>query len=77
MEQGSWYSGYVGWAAQTGLVEGVGNGQFSPGSVITADQMNLIMERYSALSGQTYEKATGGSKQLTRGEFAVILASLQ
>ncbi|MNP76499.1 hypothetical protein D3C76_1737460 [compost metagenome] len=59
------------------MVEGIGNGQFSPNSIITADQMNLIMERYSSLSGQTYEKATGGSKQLTRGEFAVILASLK
>lgn len=77
VEQGSWYSGYVGWAAQAGLVEGVGNGQFLPGGIITAEQMNLIMERYIALSGQTYEKATGGSQPLTRGEFAVILASLQ
>jgi hypothetical protein len=77
VEQGSWYSGYVGWAAETGLVEGIGNSQFSPNSIITADQMNLIMERYSALSGQTYEKAAGSSQQLTRGEFASILASLK
>lgn len=73
---GSWYSGYVGWAAQTGLVQGIGNGQFSPNEIITADQINLIMERYSALSGQTYEPAAGGSRQLTRGEFAILLASL-
>jgi hypothetical protein len=77
VEQDSWYSGYVGWAAEAGLVEGIGNGQFSPNSIITADQMNLIMERYSALSGQTYQKAEGGSKPLTRGEFAVMLASLK
>lgn len=75
--QGSWYSGYVGWAAQTGLVQGIGNGQFLPDGIITADQMNLILERYSALSGQTYKAATGGSQKLTRGELAIILASLQ
>ena len=77
VEQESWYSGYVGWAAEAGLVEGIGNGQFSPNSIITADQMNLIMERYSALSGQTFQKAEGGSKPLTRGEFAAMLASLK
>ncbi|MFM9332133.1 carbohydrate-binding domain-containing protein [Paenibacillus mesotrionivorans] len=77
VEQSSWYSGYVGWAAEAGLVEGIGNGQFSPNSIITADRMNLIMERYSALSGQTYQKAEGGSKPLTRGEFAVMLVSLK
>ncbi len=77
VEQGSWYSGYVGWAAEAGLVEGTDKGQFSPNTIITGDQMNLIMERYNALSGKTYEKATGGSKPLTRGEFAVMLASLQ
>ncbi|MHA7967156.1 S-layer homology domain-containing protein [Paenibacillus sp. CAU 1782] len=74
--QNSWYSGYVGWAAEAGLVQGDGNGRFQPNKGITADHMNLILSRYSELTGKTFEAAQGGSNLLTRGEFAIVLASL-
>ncbi|OBR68335.1 hypothetical protein A7K91_14840 [Paenibacillus oryzae] len=72
----SWYSGYVGWAAEAGLVQGDGNGRFLPNNVITVDQMNLILSRYSELTGKSFDSANGGSSKLTRGEFAIMLASL-
>lgn len=44
---GSWYSGYVGWAAEQGIVEGDGQGHFLPEETVTAQQMELMLERYT------------------------------
>lgn len=34
-----WYSAYVAWAAGEGIVDGTGNGCFSPNSPVTREQM--------------------------------------
>ena len=39
------------WAAENGIVNGVGNNQFEPDSNITREQMAAILFRYAAKSG--------------------------
>ncbi|MBD3919469.1 carbohydrate-binding domain-containing protein [Paenibacillus sp. PR3] len=78
VKQGSWYSGYVGWASTNAIVLGDGAGHFLPNSSITSKQMDLILTRYAAFTGITYSSASNESEAhaLTRKELAVILASL-
>ncbi|THF76273.1 carbohydrate-binding domain-containing protein [Cohnella fermenti] len=74
--QGSWYSGYVAWASDNGLVLGDGAGNYLPSASITSTQMNLILSRYAALTGITYTASAGEDHALTRKELAVLLAAL-
>lgn len=78
VKQGSWYSGYVGWASTNAIVLGDGAGHFLPNTSITSEQMDLILTRYAALTGIAYNSASTESEAhaLTRKELAVILASL-
>lgn len=46
----SWYSGYVGWAVENGLVIGDGKGNFMPHAKLTAEQMKLVISRYAELN---------------------------
>ena len=42
----SWYGPYVAWAAENGVVEGVGDGLFAPDAPITREQMCTMLVRY-------------------------------
>ncbi|MBD2844870.1 carbohydrate-binding domain-containing protein [Paenibacillus sp. IB182496] len=80
----SWYSGYVGWAADSGLVIGDGAGAFMPEQTISRADMTLILTRYAELIGQTSaaddasgeQDASSGGRDLTRAELASMLAPL-
>lgn len=41
-----WYSEAVAWAAENGIVDGVGNGLFAPNSDVTREQMAVILYNY-------------------------------
>ncbi len=41
----SWYVGYIGWAASNGIVNGVGEGLFEPDSIITREDVCVIIVR--------------------------------
>ena len=43
---GQWYSDAVEWAAEKGIVLGVGNGRFDPNGNITREQIVTILHRY-------------------------------
>lgn len=43
----SWYSGYVGWAVESGIVQGDGNGHFMPDDNVTSEHLNLMLSRYA------------------------------
>ena len=73
---GTWYSGYVGWAAQNGLVVGYGNGQFGPSDPVTAEQFDLLLERYAARQGVTFDSGLTGSSPLTRKGAALAFYDL-
>ena len=66
VETGSWYSGYVGWAAENGLVIGYGNGNFGPLDSVTAEQFGLLLERYAAREGVAFDSGLSGGNPLTR-----------
>ena len=48
---GQWYTEAVTWAAENGVVSGVGNGRFAPNGNITREQMASILFRYAKLTG--------------------------
>lgn len=48
---GQWYTDAVAWAAENGIVGGVGNGKFDPNGNITREQMAAILYRYAQKKG--------------------------
>ncbi len=48
---GSWYAGYVAWAAENGIVTGIGEGKFAPNDNVTREQIAAILMRYAATKG--------------------------
>ena len=48
----SYYADAVAWAEQNGIVNGTGNGAFSPDSEITREQLAAILYRYAQYKGQ-------------------------
>lgn len=44
---GTWYTEAVQWAAENGIVNGVGNGRFDPDGELTREQMAAILYRYA------------------------------
>ena len=48
---GQWYAKAVAWAAENGIVGGVGDGKFDPNGNITREQMAAILFRYANKKG--------------------------
>jgi hypothetical protein len=48
---GNWATPYVNWAAKNNIVNGVGNGMFAPGDLITEEQYCTIVCRYMDSKG--------------------------
>lgn len=46
-----WYAQPVAWAAQSGVVNGVGGGKFDPNGEVTREQMAAILYRYALKTG--------------------------
>jgi hypothetical protein len=44
---GQWYTDYINWAAEKGIVEGDGKGNFNPGELITREQMAVIIQNFT------------------------------
>ena len=72
MPPGSWYSGYVGWAVEKGIVEGDGQGHFYPDQTVTAEQMALMLGRYD----KNYVNSTDLVGELTRSQLAQMLIKI-
>lgn len=53
VEVGQWYSPYVEWAAQSGIVLGYGDGTFGLNDEITVEQAAVILARYAAFTGRS------------------------
>lgn len=49
--QGTWYTAPVVWAAEQGIVQGYGDGNFGPGDSLTREQMAVMMRRYAKCMG--------------------------
>ena len=48
---GEWYEYAVNWAAENGIVNGVGNGKFDPDGNVTREQIATIFRRFSKYTG--------------------------
>ena len=48
---GTWYTDAVAWAAENGIVGGIGNNKFDPEGSITREQMATILFRYAQKKG--------------------------
>lgn len=48
-----WYRTAVDWAAETGVVNGVGNGKFAPNATLSLEQLITILYRYAEIRGIT------------------------
>ena len=58
--RGQWYTEAVAWAAENGVVNGVGGGRFEPDGNVTREQIATILYRYAGLRGVP----TGGRADL-------------
>lgn len=48
---GQWFTNYVAWASENGIVQGTANGAFSPNANITREQMAVFLYRYAKYAG--------------------------
>jgi len=48
---GKWYSDAMVWAAQSGLVQGIGNDYFAPETAVSREQIAVFLYRYAAFKG--------------------------
>jgi hypothetical protein len=51
VKAGKWYTAYVIWAAEQGIVNGTGNGKFSPNGTLTREQLCTMLVRYLKSQG--------------------------
>lgn len=57
--EGLWYTQAVAWAAENGIVGGVGKGRFDPDGKITREQIATILYRYAQNNGLDVSGHTG------------------
>lgn len=51
VEMQSWYTDAISWAAENGIVGGIGNNRFDPNGNVTREQLAAILYRYTAYMG--------------------------
>ena len=52
VEKGSYYEGYVNWALEKGIVNGIGENKFDPNSEATREEVATIISRYLDMIGK-------------------------
>lgn len=62
---GGYYAAYVNWAAEKGIVQGVGNGKFDPNRPITREEMAVMMNNFLQVTNK--KLAEKESKVFTDG----------
>lgn len=60
--EGAYYAGYVEWAARNGIVQGVGQGLFSPDQNVTREQLAVILYNYIRYMGLTLPQSTADNE---------------
>ncbi len=59
VEGGQWYANAVAWAANEGIVNGVGDGKFAPNADITREQIATILYKYSQKKSEVEAASIG------------------
>ncbi|MGI6255767.1 MAG: S-layer homology domain-containing protein [Acutalibacter sp.] len=68
----AYYGPYVAWAAQEGLVSGIGSGNFAPHSTITREQMAVIFFHYAqSVGADTALNSSSTARFQDAGEISV------
>lgn len=62
---GGYYAAYVNWAAEKGIVQGIGNGKFDPNRPITREEMAVMMNNFLQVTNK--KLAEKESKVFTDG----------
>jgi hypothetical protein len=47
----AYYAPYVEWAAQNGIVNGVGNGRFAPDRIVSREEMAVVLANFAEFTG--------------------------
>lgn len=47
----AYYMGYVEWANKNSIVNGIGGGKYTPGAIITREQLAVMIDRYATAIG--------------------------
>ncbi len=63
VQSGSYYEGYVVWAAKNGIVQGTSDTTFSPDAAVTREQMAVFLYRYAKYLGM--DTSLMGTAELT------------
>ena len=71
--EGKWYTGAAAWAAENGIVSGVGGGKFAPNRAITRQDLCVMLDRYLEVMGIELEDTSDrGFSDLNRvAEYAL------
>ncbi len=63
----AWYATTAAWAFENGIMSGTGNNKFSPNTVITREQIAMLVQNYVKYKGIYLEKVTPEVRLLDRG----------
>ncbi|MBR4880980.1 MAG: S-layer homology domain-containing protein, partial [Clostridia bacterium] len=63
----AWFATTAAWAYENGIMSGTGNNKFSPNTVITREQIALLVKNYVGYKGVYLEKVTPEVRLLDRG----------
>ena len=63
----AWFAATAAWAYENGIMSGTGNNKFSPNTVITREQIALLIKNYVSFKGIYLEKVTPETRLLDRG----------
>ncbi|MCD7905382.1 MAG: S-layer homology domain-containing protein [Clostridiales bacterium] len=55
VDNSMYYAPYIAWANANGIVNGTGNGLFSPDTAVTCEQAAVILVKYAAYKGVSFE----------------------
>jgi len=58
----AYYAPYVEWAAQNGIVAGVGNGQYAPDKIISREEMAVILANFAEFTGIGLEEISASAE---------------
>lgn len=61
VKHGTWYSGYVGWANETGVVKGYNDNTFKPNAPVSRQEAAIMISRYIDYLSILLDRPNGGA----------------
>ena len=76
VKAGSWYSGYVGWAVENGIVKGVSDTEFQPDAPVRGEDLDQMLYRFAEMRGIERKPEADHAATVSRGALAQRLLPL-